>query len=68
MKRGNGPGEPLRAGVGLVFAPLLAGFAWINVAVGNLIAATGVGYYLSHAHPEIGAQPLAPDEEGASVE
>ena len=40
----------------LVFTPLLAELAWINVAVGNLIAAAGMGYYLWHAHPTIGEQ------------
>ena len=50
------------AAVGLVFAPLLAELAWINVAVGNFIAAAGMGYYLWHAHPTIGEQLAAPSE------
>lgn len=50
------------AAVVLVFAPLLAELAWINVAVGNLIAALGMGYYLWRAHPEIGAQFSSLDE------
>lgn len=52
------------ATVGLVFAPLLAELAWINVALGNLIAAAGMGYYLWHAHPEIGVQLMAGEEAG----
>lgn len=55
------------ATVGLVFAPLLAELAWINVAVGNLIAAAGMGYYLWHAHPDIGAQLTALDQDGESA-
>ena len=53
------------AAVGLVFAPLLAELAWINVAAGNLIAATGMGLYLWRSHPEIGAQLMALDEGDA---
>ena len=41
------------AAVAIVFAPLLAALAWINVAIGNLLAAAGMGYYLWRAHPEI---------------
>lgn len=48
------------AAVALVFTPLLAELAWINVAVGNLIAALGMGAYLWHAHPAIGEQFAAP--------
>lgn len=47
------------AAVAIVFAPLLAALAWINVAVGNLIAALGMGYYLWRAHPEL-REGLAP--------
>ncbi len=36
--------------VGLFFTPLLAELAWINVAIGNLIAAGGMGYYVWRAH------------------
>jgi len=56
------------AAVGLVFSPLLAELAWINVAVGNLIAAIGMGLHLWHAHPEIGVQLKALDEGGAPAE
>jgi hypothetical protein len=55
------------AAVGLIFAPLLAELAWINVAVGNLIAAAGMGYYLWHAHPAIGAKLTSLDAEDASA-
>ena len=34
-------------------APLLGRLAWSNVAVGNLVAALGMGYYLWKMHPEI---------------
>ncbi len=54
--------------VALVVTPLLAELAWINVAVGNLIAASGMGWYLWHAHPAIGDQlatlPPASGEKG----
>ncbi len=46
--------------VALVVTPLLAELAWINVAVGNLIAAVGMGWYLWLSHPEIGKQLAAP--------
>jgi uncharacterized membrane protein len=56
------------AAVALVVTPLLAELAWINVAVGNLIAAVGMGSYLWRSHPEIGerlaAPPPASGEEG----
>jgi hypothetical protein len=38
------------AAVGFFFTPLLAALAWINVAVGNLIAAGAMGYYLWRRH------------------
>jgi hypothetical protein len=44
--------------IALVFTPLLAELAWINVAVGNLIASASMGYYLWRAHPEIRKQLL----------
>ena len=44
------------AAVGLIFSPLLAELAWITVAVGNLIAAVGMGYYLWRVRPGIGEQ------------
>lgn len=34
------------AAVALVFTPLLAELAWINIAVGNLLAAAGMGFYV----------------------
>lgn len=40
--------------VATMAAPLLGRLAWSNVAVGNLIAAVGMGYYLWTVHPEIG--------------
>jgi len=45
--------------IGLMLAarPLLGALAWTNVAIGNLIAAAGMGYYLWKAHPHI-AQAL----------
>ena len=33
--------------------PLLGHLAWSSVAIGNLIAAVGMGYYLWTVHPEI---------------
>ena len=38
------------AAVGIFFTHLLAELAWINVAVGNLIAAGGMGYYTWRRH------------------
>lgn len=38
------------AAVGIFFTELLAELAWINVAVGNLIAASGMGYYMWRKH------------------
>lgn len=37
----------------LAARPLLGALAWTNVAIGNLIAAVGMGYYLWKAHPHI---------------
>jgi hypothetical protein len=37
--------------VALLFTPLLAALAWANVAVGNLIAAVTMGYYLWRVRP-----------------
>ncbi len=33
--------------------PLLGRLAWWNVAIGNLIAALGMGYYLWRVHPRV---------------
>ncbi|MFQ5551084.1 MAG: hypothetical protein ACE5FJ_07605 [Gemmatimonadales bacterium] len=41
--------------VALFFTPLLAVLAWTNVAVGNLIAAVSMGYYLWRARPALRA-------------
>lgn len=42
--------------VATMAAPLLGRLAWSNVAVGNLIAALGMGYYLWTVHPRIREQ------------
>ncbi len=39
--------------VALLAEPLLGALAWWNVAIGNAIAAFGMGYYLWLAHPHI---------------
>ena len=39
--------------VALVAQPLLGALAWSNVAIANLIAALGMGYYLWRVHPHI---------------
>ena len=39
--------------VGIFFTPLLESLAWINVAVGNLIAAGSMGYIFWHARPGV---------------
>jgi len=39
--------------VAILFAPLLAALAWVSVAVGNLIAAVTMGYYLWRVRPEL---------------
>ena len=39
--------------VATMAAPLLGRLAWSSVAVGNLVAALGMGYYLWTVHPEI---------------
>ena len=39
--------------VALVAQPLLGALAWWNVAIGNGIAAFGMGFYLYRAHPHI---------------
>ena len=48
--------------------PLLGALAWTNVAIGNLLAAVGMGYYLLRVHPHIreamAAHPLGETEEG----
>jgi hypothetical protein len=54
--------------VALLARPLLGALAWWNVAIGNTIAAYGMGYYLWRAHPKIAAtlklHPLGETDEG----
>ncbi len=42
------------AAVGVAFTPLLERLAWINIAVGNLVAAVAMGFYFWRAHPTVG--------------
>lgn len=48
--------------------PLLGALAWTSVAVGNALAAAGMGYYLWRAHPHIrealAAHPLGETDDG----
>jgi len=37
--------------VGMLFTPLLAELAWINIAAGNLISSVGMGYYFWRTQP-----------------
>ncbi len=52
----------------LVAKPLLGGLAWTNVAIGNGLAAVGMGYYLWRVHPHIrqalAMHPLGETEDG----
>jgi hypothetical protein len=54
--------------VALLAKPLLGTLAWWSVAIGNLLAALGMGYYLWREHPRIGAalkqHPLGESEDG----
>ena len=54
--------------VAILAQPLLGSLAWWNVAIGNAIAALGMGYYLWREHPKIGEElrkhPLGETEEG----
>src|SRR6266516_1113497 len=55
--------------VGCIAAqPLLGALVWWNVAIGNAIAAFGMGYYLWREHPKIGEElrkhPLGETQEG----
>ncbi len=45
------------AAVGIFFTPLLEELAWINVAVGNLIAAGGMGFYMWREHNQSSERP-----------
>jgi hypothetical protein len=42
--------------IALIAKPLLANLVWWNVAVGNGLAALGMGYYLWREHPRIGEE------------
>jgi hypothetical protein len=54
--------------VAILAQPLLGALAWWNVAIGNVIAAYGMGYYLWREHPKIAEtlklHPLGETEEG----
>src|SRR5881296_2337041 len=54
--------------VAVLAQPLLGALAWWNVAIGNAIAAYGMGYYLWREHPKIAASlklhPLGETDEG----
>src|SRR5881628_1505834 len=54
--------------VAVLAQPLLGSLAWWNVAIGNAIAAFGMGYYLWRVHPRIAAtlklHPLGETDEG----
>jgi hypothetical protein len=54
--------------VAVLAQPLLGSLVWWNVAIGNAIAACGMGYYLWREHPTIAAtlrrHPLGETEEG----
>lgn len=54
--------------VAVVARPLLGALAWTNVAIGNLIAAAGMGYYLWRMHPhireELALHPLGETVDG----
>ena len=54
--------------VAVLAQPLLGSLAWWNVAIGNAIAAWGMGYYLWREHPKIAAalklHPLGETDEG----
>jgi hypothetical protein len=54
--------------VAVLAEPLLGALAWSNVAVGNLIAAGGMGYFLWRTHPKVreglAAHPLGETMDG----
>lgn len=58
--------------VATLLTPLLSALAWTNVAIGNLIAASGMGYYLWRVHPKLRAElddhPLGTTGEHEIVE
>ena len=53
--------------VAVLAQPLLGGLAWTNVAIGNALAAVGMGYYLWRVHPHIrealAAHPLGETDD-----
>jgi hypothetical protein len=53
--------------VALLAQPLLGALAWANVAIGNLIAAGGMGFYLWRVHPQIAIE-LARHPLGETVD
>jgi len=53
--------------VATLLTPLLSALAWTNVAIGNLIAASGMGFYLWRVHPKLRAE-LADHPLGATGE
>ena len=54
--------------VALLAKPLLGYLAWWSVAIGNALAAFGMGYFLWREHPKIGEElrrhPLGETEDG----
>ena len=54
--------------VAILAQPLLGSLAWWNVAIGNAIAAFGMGFYLWRVHPKIAQtlrlHPLGETDEG----
>src|SRR5207245_9277449 len=54
--------------VAILAQPLLGSLAWWNVAIGNAIAAYGMGYYLWREHPKIAEtlkmHPFGETDEG----
>ena len=54
--------------VAILAQPLLGALAWWNVAIGNALAALGMGWYLWREHPRIGEElrrhPLGVSEDG----
>jgi hypothetical protein len=53
--------------VAIMAQPLLGALAWSNVAISNLIAAFGMGYFLWRVHPRI-AEELAVHPLGTTVD
>ena len=53
--------------IAVLAQPLLGALAWWNVAIGNAIAAVGMGYYLWHKHPAL-QQQLAAHPLGAAID